>query len=68
MSKSLFEHISLKLRYKVELEFITDRDMCIFFGKGMRGGVSYISNRYSKLSNKYLKLYDPKQEPKHIIY
>ena len=71
MSKSLFEHISLKYNlnlYKVELEFITDRDMCIFFGKDMRGGVSYISNRYSKLSNKYLKLYDPKQESKHIIY
>ena len=29
--------------------------------------VSYISNRYSKANNKYLKSYDPKQEPKHII-
>ena len=34
----------------------------------MRGEVSYISNRYSKASNKYLKSYDPKQESKHIIY
>ena len=34
----------------------------------MRCGVSYISNRYSKFNNKYLKLYDPKQESKHIIY
>ena len=42
--------------------------MCIFFEKGMRGGVSYISNRYSKANNKYLKSYDPKQESKHIIY
>ena len=32
----------------------------------MRGGVSYISNRYSKANNKYLKSYDPKQESKHI--
>ena len=34
----------------------------------MRGGVSYISNRYSKSNNKYLKTCDPKEEPKHIIY
>ena len=34
----------------------------------MRGGVSYISNRYSKVNNKYLKSYDQKQESKHIIY
>ena len=34
----------------------------------MRGGVSYISNNYSKANNKYLKFYDPKQESKHIIY
>ena len=34
----------------------------------MRGGVSYISNRYSKANNKYLKSYDPKQESKHIAY
>ena len=48
---------------KVKLERITDPDMCIFFEKVMRGGVSYISNRYS---NKYLKSYYPKQESKPI--
>ena len=32
------------------------------------GGVSYISNRYSKANNNYLKYYDPKHESKHIIY
>ena len=52
---------------KVKLEFISDPDMYIFFEKGMRGGVSYISNWYSKTNNKYLKFYDPKQESKHII-
>ena len=30
--------------------------------------VFYISNKFSKANNKYLKLYDPKQESKHIIY
>ena len=53
---------------KVKLELISDPGIYIFFEKGMRGGVSYISNRYSKSSNKHLKFYDPKQESKHIIH
>ena len=52
---------------KIKLELISDPDMYIFFEKGMRGGVSYISNRYSKNNNRYLKSYDPKQESKHIM-
>ena len=50
----------------VKLELISDPDMYIFFEKGMSGGVSYISNRYGKANNKYLKSYGPKQESKHI--
>ena len=42
--------------------------MYIFFEKGTRGRISYISTRYSKANNKYLKSYDPKKESKHIIY
>ena len=52
---------------KVELQLISDADMYLFF-ENIKGGVSYISNRYSKAINKYLKSYDPKQEPKHIIH
>ena len=40
----------------------------IFFAKGIRGRISYMFNRYSKVNNNYLKSYDPKQEWKHIIY
>ena len=53
---------------KIKLELISDPDMYTFFEKGRRGRVSHISNRYSKVNNKYLKSYDPKQEWKHIIY
>ena len=48
----------------VELEIISDPDMCIFFEKDMRGGVSYISRKFD---NKYLKSCNPKQASKHII-
>ena len=53
---------------KVELELISDADMYLSFEKRMRGGVSRVSKRYSKANNKYLKSYDSKQGPKHIIY
>ena len=53
---------------KVKLELIPDPDMYILFKKGTKGGISYISNRYSNANNKYLKSYDPKQESKQIMY
>ena len=42
--------------------------MYIFFEKGTKGEISYISNRYRNTNNKYLRSYDTKQESKHIIY
>ena len=51
----------LKMK-KIKLELITGLDIYIFFEKCTRGGISYISNRYSKANNKYLKMYHPKQE------
>ena len=37
----------VKMR-KIELEIITDSDMYIFFEKGTRDRISYISNKYRK--------------------
>ena len=37
----------------------------MFFEEGTRGGIFYISNRYSQPNNKYLKSHDPKQKSKH---
>ena len=42
--------------------------MYTFYEKDTRDGISYISNRYRKANNKYLKSYDPKKESKYIIY
>ena len=64
--KSLKKNYQAKTTVKIEL--IQDPYMHIFFEKGTRGGVSYISNIYSKNNNKYLKYYDPKQDSKYIIY
>jgi len=51
-----------------ELELMSDVDMFQFIEKGMRGGISYIANRYGKANNKYMKEYDEKASSKYIMY
>ena len=46
----------------VKLELMTDTDMFQFIEKGMRGGVSYIANRYGKQN------YDEKTPSKYTMY
>lgn len=47
---------------------MTDIDMFQFIEKGLREGISYIANQYSKANNKHMKNYDEKAPSKYIMY
>ena len=52
----------------IKLELMTDIDMFQFIEKGLRGGISYIANRYGEANNKYMKDYNKKKPSKYIMY
>ena len=56
---------------RIGLELLTDPDMLLMFEKGIRGGISMISNRFGKANNKYRYMgekYDWQHPSKFIVY
>ena len=54
---------------RVSLELLTDPDILLLFEKGIRGGISMISNRFGKANNKYMgEKYDPRSPSKYLAY
>ena len=53
---------------KIKLEKISDPDKYIFIEKGMKGGINYISKRYSKASNEYWSDYDSEKLKTYVTY
>ena len=43
----------------VKLKLMSDIDQFQFIEREIRGGVSYICERYAKANNKYISDYDP---------
>ena len=52
----------------VELELISDINIHLRVEKVMGGAISYITKRYSKANNKYMKSYGDSKEIKNITY
>ena len=53
----------------ISLELLSNQNMLLLFEKGIRGGISIISNRYGKANNKYMRKGFNKSIPsKYLMY
>ena len=59
---------ALLKKTNVELELLTDYDMYLMIEKGLRGGISMVSNRYCKANNPLLEDYSEDEPNSYIMY
>ena len=53
----------------IDLELLSDPNMLLMFEKGIKGGISIISNRYGEANNKYMRKGFNKNKPsKYLMY
>ena len=52
----------------VQLELLNEVNMLLMFEKGIRGGISIISNRYGEANNKYMKGFNKNKPSKYLMY
>ena len=52
----------------IELELLTDYDMLLMLGEGIRGGICHSIHRHAKANNKYMKNYNESKESSYIQY
>ena len=52
----------------VSLELLTEPDMYLFVEKGLRGGISMVSNRHATANNQYMENYNNEEPMSFIQY
>ena len=53
----------------IDLELLSENNMFLMFEKGIRGGISIISNRYGEANNKYMgKGFNKNKPSKYLMY
>lgn len=58
---------ALLKKTEIKLSLVTDPDMHLMIERGIRGGISMVSHRYSHANNSYLPDYDPSKPSTYII-